>query len=76
MNKSHAGTENDYINNLIKQINPNEIEKIQKLKKIQKLNNLFMETQNINVNDLEKLSAEELAKKIDGFFAAKVNGEK
>ena len=76
LNKSHAGKENDYINNLIKQINPNEIEKIQKLKKIQKLNNLFMETQNINVNDLEKLSAEELAKKIDGFFAAKVNGEK
>ena len=34
-----------------------------------------METQNINVNDLEKLSAEELAKKIDGFFAAKGNGE-
>ena len=71
LNKSHAGTENDYINNLIKQINPDESEKIQKLKKIQKQNNLFMETQNINVNDLEKLSAEELAKKIDGFFAAK-----
>ena len=76
LNKSHAGTENDYIINLIEQINPNEIKKIQKLKKILKFNNLFMKTQNINVNDLEKLSAEELAKKIDGFFAAKGNGEK
>jgi hypothetical protein len=76
LNKSHAGTVNDYINNSIEQMNPNEIEKIRKLKIIQKLNNLFMETQNINVNDLEKLSAEELAKKIDGFFAAKGNGEK
>jgi len=73
LNKSHAGTENDYINNLIQQLNPDESEKIQKLKEIQKLNNLFMETENININDLENLSADQLANKINSFFEKKEN---
>ena len=76
LNKTHTKTQNDYIESLKNQLNSSESEKIQKLNEIQKVNNLFMETENINVNDLEKLSADELAKKINNFFTTKEKKEK
>ena len=70
LNKNHTKTQNDYINQLKKELNTtmNETEQIQKLEEIKKLNNLFMQTENIDIKELENLSADELSKKINNFF--------
>ena len=76
LNKTHTKAQEDYIKTLKAQLNPDERKKIKKLNDIQKLNNLFMESENINLNDLENLSADELAKKINDFFTIKEKKEK
>ena len=71
LDKSYIKNENDYIDSLTSQldnIGDNKQEQILKLKELKLLNEQFMRYKNYNIEDLERMTIEELVKDIDDFF--------
>ena len=70
LNNSHIKTQNDYINELERQlddIGDEKIEQKKKLEQLKRVNTMFMKTQEIDLKDLENINNEEMIEKIKNY---------
>jgi superoxide dismutase len=71
LNHHHIKTQNDYIDSLNNQLDDigdkDEKIKIKKLKRIKQINNAFIKSQNIKIEELKDMDANTLTKKMKDF---------
>lgn len=72
LNNRHIKNQNDYIDSLKEQLNDigddkDEKEKIKKLNEIKKINNAFLNSQKINLEELKDMDNEQLTERIQNY---------